>query len=110
MHSTRYGFLQISAVGVRTRLVRAFAIAVILLARQATAQNVDEPDPARVRVRIGPLWINPTVAMTNIGVDNNVFNEPDDQDPKSDFTFTLSPAVDLWLRVGETWVAGRIVE
>jgi putative beta-barrel porin BBP2 len=96
----------------RTRLIAAFAVAltVTLVSRPAAAQSVDEPDPARVRVRLGPLWMTPAVAMTNIGVDNNVFNEPDSQNPKSDFTFTLTPALELWLRVGPTWIAGKIVE
>ena len=110
MHTMTNGFRPVTAAVIRTRMVRVLAIAAILFARQAAAQNVDEPDPARVRVRLGPLWMNPTVAMTNIGVDSNIFNEPDDQNPKSDFTFTLSPAADLWLRVGETWVVGRVVE
>jgi hypothetical protein len=94
----------------RIGVVTALAVALTLLPRPATAQNVDEPDPARVRIRLGPLWMNPTVAMTNIGVDNNVFNQPDEDGPKSDFTFTLTPSVDLWLRVGPTWVAGKIIE
>ena len=71
---------------------------------------MDEPDPAKVRVRLGPLWMNPTIALTNIGVDNNVFNEPEDQNPKSDFTFTLTPGLDMWLRVADTWVVGRLTE
>jgi hypothetical protein len=88
----------------------AVALALILHPRPAAAQNIDEPDPARVRVRLGPLWMNPTVALTNIGIDHNVFNEPEEQNPKSDFTFTLTPATDLWLRVGSTWVVGKITE
>ena len=94
----------------RTRLITAAAVSLILWSYPAAAQSVDEPDPARVRVRLGPLWLNPTVALTNLGVDQNVFNEPEDRNPKSDFTFTLTPATDLWLRVGSTWVVGKIVE
>ncbi|HXI31274.1 MAG TPA: hypothetical protein VNG89_22710, partial [Vicinamibacterales bacterium] len=62
----------------RTQLVTAVAVMVMLCSRPTSAQNVDEPDPAKVRVRLGPLWMNPTIALTNIGVDNNVFNEPED--------------------------------
>lgn len=68
------------------------------------------PDPARVRVRIGPLWMNPTVSLTNLGVDDNVFNEPDNLSPKRDVTFTVTPTTDLWLRMGRTWVNGSIKE
>jgi len=96
----------------RTSFVAAAAAALILFSypAPAAAQSVDEPDPAKVRIRLGPLWVNPTVSVTNIGVDSNVFNEPDEQHPKRDFTFTLAPATDLWLRVGGTWVVGKVTE
>jgi len=110
MLKTTTQFLRDIPAVARAHLITALVVAVTMCARPATAQSTDEPDPAKVRLRVGPLWMNPTVAMTNIGVDNNVFNEPAQQNPKSDFTFTLTPAVDLWLRVGDTWVVGRIVE
>ena len=68
------------------------------------------PDPAKVRVRIGALWMNPTVSLTNLGVDDNVFNESDDLGPKRDFTFTVTPTTDLWVQMGRTWVSGTIKE
>jgi hypothetical protein len=68
------------------------------------------PDPAKVRVRIGALWMNPTVSLTNLGVDDNVFNEPEDLSPKRDVTFTVTPATDLWIRMGRSWVSGSIKE
>jgi putative beta-barrel porin BBP2 len=82
-------------------------------ARTAPAQTgVDEggPDPATVRMRVGPLWMNPRVELKNLGIDTNVFNQPDDQNPKSDFTFTLTPALDAWLRVGRSWLQSTIRE
>jgi len=48
-------------------------------------------------VQFGPLGLTPSVALANLGIDTNVFNEVDD--PKSDFTFTVSPQVDASLRV-----------
>ncbi len=68
------------------------------------------PDPAKVRVRIGALWMNPTVSLTNLGVDDNVFNESEDLSPKRDVTFTVTPTTDLWVRMGRTWVSGSIRE
>ena len=89
----------------------ALAAIVLLYGSPAAAQATSgEPDPAKVRIRMGPLWLNPTIALANIGVDKNVFNEPDDANPKSDFTFTLQPATDLWLHTGPTWVTGRVQE
>jgi hypothetical protein len=76
----------------------------------ASSQSVDGPDPAKVRVRMGPLWMNPTVSLTNFGIDDNVFNEPVDKSPKRDLTFTLTPTTELWLRTGPGWVSGTIRE
>lgn len=79
---------------------------------RALAQSVPagEPDPAKVKVRIGPLWMNPSVSLTNLGVDNNVFNVPADENPQSDFTLTVTPTTDMWLRMGRTWFTGTIKE
>ena len=63
-----------------------------------------------VRVRFGPLMLNPTISLTNIGIDHNVFNDPPDKDPKEDFTFTVTPACDFWLRLGPTWLSANITE
>ena len=96
------------------RLPNNLFVIVILLSRVAPtafAQTAPgEPDPAKVRVRIGPLWLNPTLALGNAGVDTNVFNEADQLAPKQDFTVTVTPATDLWLRFGRTWLNGTIKE
>ena len=68
------------------------------------------PDPANVKVRIGPLMLNPRIEVPNIGVDTNVFNQTADQNPKKDFTATVSPITDLWLRVGRSWFRASIRE
>ncbi len=81
------------------------------MALPASAQSPEGgPDPAKVRVRIGPLWMNPTVSVTNFGIDQNVFNEPVSASPKQDFTFTATPTTDMWIRVGPSWVDGSIKE
>lgn len=48
-------------------------------------------------LRVGPLLTRPRLSIVNIGVDGNVFNET--EDPKSDFTFSVLPAVDVQFRV-----------
>ena len=68
------------------------------------------PDPATVRVRFGPLSMSPTIGLSNLGVDKNVFNDPPGKQPKQDFTATLTPKTDLWLHVGGTWVTAAINE
>ena len=71
------------------------------------AQIAPDPD-AEATLRFGPLAMESTIALSNLGSDSNVFNESDLGQPQSDFTMTLSPITDLWLRMGRTWVTGTI--
>jgi hypothetical protein len=80
-----------------------------LFAGPASAQTA-EPDPANVRVRIGPLQMNPTISLTNFGVDQNVFNDPPEDNPKEDVTATITPVLDLWLRVGRARLTSSFKE
>jgi len=52
--------------------------------------------------------LNPTISLANIGVDSNVFNEA--IDPKHDFTATISPRTELYLRFLGTWFTGLVNE
>jgi putative beta-barrel porin BBP2 len=94
----------------RLKVTGILAAAFAIFTSPVSAQQVEEPDPAMVHLRFGPLWVAPKIALTNLGIDNNVFNEPEGGNPKSDFTFSLTPAFNLWLRVGETWVVGKVAE
>jgi hypothetical protein len=90
----------------RTVLVAALLWAGV---RVAGAQGVPAPpEPAIARVRMGPLWINPTLALTNSGVDTNVFNEA--EAPDRDLTMTVTPAAQLWMPLGPTWLTGEVRE
>ena len=90
---------------------RALGAAVLLslTSAAASAQSTGGP-PANVRMRIGPIYINPTMALSNAGVDDNVFNDPASTTPTSDYTVTFSPKTDLWLRMGPSWLTGNIRE
>jgi hypothetical protein len=72
-----------------------------LLAGSAAAQQVptatDDP-VAAAPIRFGAVAFDPRLALTNFGVDTNVFNTVDD--PQSDFTFALRPGTDMFLRTG----------
>jgi len=76
---------------------------VVLCAGAAFAQTPAEP-PISPRIRLGPLGLSPRVGLTNLGIDTNVFNEI--ENPKHDFTATLSPHTDFWLRLGMARVSG----
>jgi hypothetical protein len=74
----------------------AATIIATLLAAPAIAQTQasSNPDPVESAVvRLGPVGINPSLAVRDIGVDNNVFHESDN--PKSDFTFTVTPKAEV---------------
>jgi hypothetical protein len=86
-----------------------FVVLVWLGGAGALAQEINGgPDTSAVRVRIGPLLMNPSISVTNIGIDHNVFNEPADRAPKEDFTVTVTPLTDMWVRLGPTWVSGTL--
>ena len=71
----------------------------VFCSHAAFAQQVPTDDPVgEAPVRIGVVGLAPRVRLTNLGVDTNVFNTVDDA--QRDFTFTVSPATDLWLGTG----------
>jgi Putative beta-barrel porin 2 len=88
------------------------ALACLLLAAPVRAQAPISPAPdlSEVRLRLGPVYVDPSFSLSNLGLDTNVFNEADDQLPKKDFTFTVTPAANLWMRIGPTWLSGRVNE
>jgi hypothetical protein len=88
----------------------AFLGALLLGFAPAASAQIGAPDPDRVRVRLGPIWMNPTISLTNIGIDRNVFNVAPEDGPVRDFTFSVAPNTDIWLRLGRTWIVGQINE
>ena len=72
---------------------------VVCLVLSPLSALAQAPDPfTSAKVHIGPFAVNPSVALTNVGVDTNVFN--DWENPRSDFTATMTSAADTWLRLG----------
>jgi Putative beta-barrel porin 2 len=83
--------------------IAAAALCILGFALPAWAQQSEDPVDS-ARYQFGPLGVTPTIALTNLGVDSNVFNT--EFDPKSDFTFTTTPRVQSWFRAGRTrWFA-----
>src|SRR5262245_22256811 len=68
-------------------------------------QPVTTPDMARVQ--LGPVALAPTFSLSNLGVDSNVFNTGGSVDPTSDFTASVGPAVDAWVRLPRVRFSGR---
>src|SRR3954469_14843130 len=88
--------------------MKTLVFAVVLALAPGTVRAQTGAPPTNVRMRIGPLYVNPTMSLSNAGRDTNVFN--DAKNPQQDFTVTISPGTDLWLRVGPSWLQGTIKE
>jgi len=86
---------------------RVIALALVCLGAVVPAAHAqDEVDPyTATRFHVGPLGITPSIALSNLGTDDNVFNES--VDPKKDTTAAIGPAADLVLRAGRSRLSGR---
>jgi len=74
-------------------------------ARGAFAQAPTSADSVEsMPIRFGPLGLSPTLRITNVGIDSNIFNES--SDPQSDFTMTVTPRLQARLRTGRLVLSG----
>jgi hypothetical protein len=72
----------------------------------AHAQTTSPDDPSRrALIRLGPVAFQPRIDLRNIGIDTNVLNAPEGSE--RDFTATVVPAGDAWLRVGRAVLTSR---
>ncbi len=92
------------------RHLAALALAAGLMSVSAAAQSTSEQDATASRVHLGPLHVTPTIGLTNFGVDTNVFNATDANRPQSDFTTTVTPGADAWMRIGRQLVTASAKE
>jgi hypothetical protein len=83
---------------IRTTLVLLLTAAGCALAVPARAQSQVPEAVEAMPIRIGPLGLRPTVSITNVGNDSNVFNDADH--PQEDFTATVVPRLAARLRGG----------
>lgn len=89
--------------GSRSRAGRV-TLAVVWIALSAGAADAQVPDmPTTPRFRLGPFYLDPGLTLRDVGIDNNVFNEPGDR--KRDFTATIAPFVDMGLQFRSTRLA-----
>src|SRR5574341_604327 len=71
-------------------------LAAVTEAQMLPLSDIERADAARFR--FGVVAVEPRVGLNNFGWDSNVFNEV--QQGKRDFTATLTPGADLWIRTG----------
>lgn len=69
----------------------------------AWAQAESDNPGATAALHLGPLAVQPTFGLTNVGVDSNVFH---DSTNRRDFTATIAPGAMTWLRVGPALLSG----
>jgi hypothetical protein len=83
------------------------AVAVCLLGGwPASSFAQTSGDPAEeARMHLGPLALTPRFSVRHLGIDTNVFNAANL--PTRDFTATIGPGVDTWLRVGRARLSGQ---
>lgn len=73
----------------------------------AAAQNVLKDPSEAARYRIGGFRFTPFLAITDLGVDTNVYNEADSENPKQDKTATFGPGLEYWMHLGRARLAAK---
>ena len=72
-------------------------LSILLLAGSSTAlaqAPAGEDFRSQATARVGPLWLKPSFRLDRLGVETNVFGEPE---PKQDFVVSGAPRLDAWL-------------
>ena len=82
----------------RTAVVLFVAAAGCALAAPARAQTQVPEAVEEMPIHFGPLGLRPSVSITNVGIDSNVFNDADN--PQEDFTATAVPRLVARVRGG----------
>lgn len=94
----------------RHHIYLAWLVTSLLVGPQALEAQVlpATPDTTGARVHLGPILMNPTLSLSDVGMDTNLFNDATSERPKRDVTLTLVPQSDLWMRAGRTWLTGNV--
>jgi hypothetical protein len=79
-------------------------MAVPLSAQTVPGQEQAEPG-ANARFRWGFLRFTPGIAITDVGIDNNIFNSA--ENPVRDSTAAIGPAVNAWMHFGALRVSEK---
>jgi hypothetical protein len=98
----RHATLAILALLAAGALVPAQAQQPARLGAQGTS-----PPPADAHVPLEWLALVPVLRIGHIGWDDNVFHESEAEGPRSDFTATITPALDAWVRLPGGLVRSR---
>lgn len=77
------------------KIICGAVLGLLIGASPAAAQDWKAPDPkaepwVTARMRLGPIFMNPTFQIRDFGIDDNVFNDNDERAPRQDLTATLA--------------------
>jgi hypothetical protein len=75
--------------------------------RAVQAQGPIAELPNNAAVRIGPVGLAPVVKLTELGIDTNVYDRSDDDNPVGSFTSRMTPSVNAWLQSTRVRVLGH---
>jgi len=95
--STGYGKIvkHLKGVSLPTLLV-ALSLLVLLVPAWNSYAFAQARDPRQeARLHFGIFHLSPAISITDVGVDSNVYNAADE--PKSDFTFSVTPRSTIWV-------------
>lgn len=85
--------------GSRVRFIPAVLFCCLVASVSAQAQTPAPPEAIEsMPIHAGPFGLRPSLAITNVGTDSNVFNVADD--PQDDFTATIVPRIVARVRAG----------
>jgi hypothetical protein len=83
------------------------AALLVLVPSRALAQGEIDQMREEARMRIGGLYVSPSLELREFGLDSNVFNESGEQSP--DFTATLVPGATIGLPIARrALILGRV--
>lgn len=88
----------------RIAFLGALCALLIPVSVQAQASQDGSQAAAEARLHLGPLALQPKLAIRNLGVDTNTLNA--NEGAERDITATVSPELQSWLRVGRLQLSG----
>jgi hypothetical protein len=77
----------------------------LALASSVQAQDLPQDPSESARYHLGAIRFTPYAVIKDLGVDTNVYNESDAENPKQDTTATFGPGVNYWFKLGSARVA-----
>lgn len=94
---------------VSIQLVGLLALGVLCSSPAAEAQFLPAPTvTTNPRLHLGPFDLTPTVSLSNVGIDTNLFNEAEASDPQRDVAMTFAPQTDIAAHMGRGWLIGSV--